>query len=93
MHFYSMWAQKNSTVNNMVAVLLDPFRGMGRAKEIRGDPTVGPRPMVWTNEESNMKEVAPERLRCGTIQEVSLILQLMSAGAARRILPFYPVYR
>jgi len=32
-----------------------------------------------------------KRLRCGTIQEeASRILQRVSAGAARRILPFYP---
>jgi len=41
---------------------------------------------------SSAKNEALERLRCGTIQKkVSLILQLMTIGAARRILPFYSV--
>jgi len=41
---------------------------------------------------SSVKDGAPERLRCGTIQkEVSKILQLMSADGVRKIvLPFYP---
>jgi len=37
------------------------------------------------------KDATPDRLSCGTIQkEVSYFLQLMSAGAARIILPFCP---
>jgi len=41
------------------------------------------------NERSCAKDGAPERLRCGTIQkEVSLILQMMNTGVARRIPPF-----
>jgi len=42
------------------------------------------------NGRSSAKDSASERLRCGTIQEeVSQILQRVSAGAARRILrPF-----
>jgi len=42
--------------------------------------------------EEIVPKMASERLRCGTIQEeVSKILQRVSAGAARRILlPFYP---
>jgi len=65
------------------------------AEEDRSDPIVGTRPKVWTtvkNGRSSAKDGVPERLRCETIQkEVSKILQLMSAGAARRILfPLYP---
>jgi len=32
----------------LMVVLTDPFRGMGGAKELRGDATVGPPPKVWT---------------------------------------------
>ena len=32
----------------VVVVLPDPFRGDGGAEELRGDPTVGPHPKVWT---------------------------------------------
>jgi len=44
------------------------------------------------NRRSSAKHGAPERLTCRTIQEeVSQILQRVTAGAARRILlPFYP---
>jgi len=43
------------------------------------------------NGRSSAKHIASERLRCGTIQkEVSWILQLMSAGAVRRIFTVYP---
>jgi len=63
--------------------------------ELHGDPTVGPRPKIWTRGQKwkkCAKDGAPERLRCRTIQkEVSQILQRVSAGSARRILlPFYP---
>jgi len=44
-----------------------------------------------TNGRSGAKDGLPERLGCGTIQkEVRLNLQLMPAGAARKIL--LPVY-
>jgi len=45
------------------------------------------------NGRSSVKDGTPERLRCRTIQEeVRQILQMMSTGAARRILfSFYPV--
>jgi len=43
------------------------------------------------NGRSNAKVVASKRLRCRTIRkEVSWFLQLMTAGAARRIFSFYP---
>jgi len=55
-------------------------------KELHGYPTVGPRPKVFGPEVKNgssAKDGAPERLKCGTIQEeVSLILQRVSASAA-----------
>jgi len=42
---------------------------------------------------SSAKEGTPERIRCRGIQEVSQILQRVSARAVRRILlPFYPAY-
>jgi len=76
----------------------------GRVEKLYGDPTVGPRPKVWTRGQkwkkySSAKDGTPERLRCGTIQEeMSEILQknspseLNPAEAARRILlPFYPI--
>jgi len=38
------------------------------------------------------KKKSLKRLRCGTIEkEVSQILQLISEGAPRSLLPFYPV--
>jgi len=60
----------------------------------RGYPTVGPSLKIWTRDQNgrrNAKDGTPERFRCETIQKaMSYILQLMSAGAARRILlPFY----
>jgi len=43
------------------------------------------------NGSSSVKNGAPERLRCGIIQEVNQILQRVSGGAARSILLlFYP---
>jgi len=74
---------------NVMVVLPDTFRGMGEWKELHGDLTVGKRPKVWTKNKnrSSAKGGTPERLRCGIIQEeVSQILQRVSAGAARRIL-------
>jgi len=41
------------------------------------------------NGRSSAKDGAPERRRCGTIQEVSQILQMVSASAARIIFLFY----
>jgi len=78
-----------------VVVLPDPFRRMGawmystETQQSGHAPRSGP---VVKNERSNDKDGAPERLRCGTIQEeASQILQRVSAGAARRILlPLYP---
>jgi len=76
-------------------VLLDPFRGMGawrnftETQQLSDAPRSGPE---VKNGRSSAKDGAPERLGCGTVkEEVSHILQRMSAGAARRILlPFYP---
>jgi len=44
------------------------------------------------NERSSAEDGAPERPRCGTVkEEVSQILQRVSASVVRRILlPFYP---
>jgi len=51
-------------------------------------PTSGPE---IKNGRSSVKNGAPKRLRCETIQEEGYILQLMSEDAARRILlQFYP---
>jgi len=49
-------------------------------EELHGDPTVGPRPKVWTREVKNGRSTAeddaPERLGCGTVkEEVCQILQ------------------
>jgi len=58
----------------------------GGIEELYGDPTVGPRPKVWTrgqNGSSGAEDGAPERLGCGTVkEEVNQILQRVSAGAA-----------
>jgi len=55
-------------------------------EELHGDPTVGPRSKVWTRSQKwkySAKDGAPERLRCGSIQEeVGQILQRVFAGAA-----------
>jgi len=64
-------------------------------EEFCGEPIVGRRSKVRCeikNDISSAKDGAPERPRCGTIKKkTSYILQLMTAGAARRILlPFYP---
>jgi len=50
---------------------------MGAWRNSTGDPTVGPRPKVWTRGQngSSAKDGAPERLGCGTVKEVSQILQ------------------
>jgi len=51
----------------------------GGVEELHGDPTVGPRPKVWTrgkNGRSGAEDGAPERLGCGTVkEEVRQILQ------------------
>jgi len=54
-----------------MVVLPDLFRGMGGVEEVHSDPTVGPRPKVWTKVKngSSAEDGAPERLRCGTIQK------------------------
>jgi len=52
-------------------------------EKLHRDPTVGPRPMVGPevkNGRSIAKDGAPERLRCGTIQKVSNILQRVSVS-------------
>jgi len=38
------------SVGVVVAVLPYPFRGDFVAEEFYGDPTVGPRPKVWTSD-------------------------------------------
>jgi len=67
-------------------VLPDPFPRDGGVEKLCGDPTVGPRPKVWTRGQkwrSSAKDGAPERLGCGTIQEeVNQILQRVFAGVA-----------
>jgi len=71
-----------------------PLPRNGGVEDLHEDPTVGPRPKVWIrgqNGRSSANDGAPERLRFRTIQEeVSQILQRVSACAARRILP--PLY-
>jgi len=60
-------------------------------KEFREDPIVRPHLNVWTEVQKWKKKCygAPEKFK--TIQkEVSKILQMMTTGATRRILPFYP---
>jgi len=62
-----------------------PLSRDGGVEELNGDPTVGPRPKVWTRGQkwkSGAEDGAPERLGCGTVkEEVSQILQRVSAGA------------
>jgi len=60
------------TLSRIVVVLPDPFGGMGERKNSEESQTVGPRPKVWTrgrNGTSSVKDGAPERFRCGTIQK------------------------
>jgi len=79
----------------VVVVLPNPFRGMGawrnstETQQSDHAPRSGPE---VKNGRSCAKDGAPERIGCGTIQEESQILQKVSAGAAWRILPFYPAY-
>jgi len=77
----------------LVVVLPNPFRGMETWRNSTEIQQSGHAP--WSGPEvknvSSAKDNAPERLRCRTIQEeVSQILQRVSAGAARILLPFYP---
>jgi len=81
----------------VVLVLPDPFRGMGTRRNSTEAQQSDHAPRRSGSEVKNWrissaKDGAPERRRCGTIQkEVIKILQMMSAGAARRILlQFYP---
>jgi len=77
----------------VVVVLPDPFRGMGRGgTPWRPNSRVTPQGLNQRskNGRSGAEDGAPERLGCGTVKEVSQILLRMSAGAAGRILPFYP---
>jgi len=77
----------------VVVVLLNPFRGMGAWRNSTKTQQLGqaPRSGSEVKNGSSAKDGAPERLRCRAIQEMSQILQRVSAGAARRILlPFYP---
>jgi len=46
-----------------------PLPRNGRVEELHGDPTVWPRSKDWTRGRSGAEDGAPERLRCGTIQE------------------------
>jgi len=50
----------------MVVVLPDPFRGMGGVEELNEPHKVWTRGQRW---KYSAKNGAPERLRCGTIQE------------------------
>jgi len=76
----------------VMVVLPDPFQGMGAWKNSTETQHLGHAPRSGPevkNGRSSAKDGTPERLRCGTIQEeVSYILQRVSAGAARRILLF-----
>jgi len=77
-----------------------PFEGWG-AEELRGVPTVGPRPQVYgpqVKNGSSAKDGVSKRLRCGLIQkEVSYELnpavrrrcKMMYEDAAKILLPFY----
>jgi len=78
------WTAMTVTWTAMVMILPDPFEGWGR-----GDSEVKLRPKVKIGR-SSAKDGAPKRLWRGIIQEWSKILRLMTAGAARILLPFYP---
>jgi len=78
------------TLVSLVAVELpDPFRGMGGGKNSTEAQQSGHAPRSGPevkNGRRSAKDGVPERLGCGTIQEeMSQILQRVSAGAARRI--------
>jgi len=78
----------------VVVVLPDPFRRMGAWRNSTETQHSGHAPRSGPevkNGRSSAKDGTSERLGCRTIQEeVSQILQKVSAGAARRIhLPLY----
>jgi len=65
---------------------MGPWRNSTKTQRSGHAPRSGPE---VKNGRSSAKNGAPERLRCGTIQEeVSQILQRVSAGAAGRIFNF-----
>jgi len=79
----------------VVVVLPDPFRGMGVQRNSTETQQSGHAPRSGSevkNGKSGAEDGAPERTGWETVkEEVSQILQRMSAGAAWRILlPFYP---
>jgi len=74
----------------------DPFRGMGAWRNSTETQQSGYAPRSEPevkNGRSSAKDGVPERLECETVKEqVSQILQRVSAGAACSILlPFYSV--
>jgi len=67
----------------------NPFQGMGAWRNSMGTKQSGHiqrSGLEAKNGGRSVKDGAPERLRCGTIQKVSKILRRVSAGAARKIL-------
>jgi len=74
----------------VLVVLPDPFRGMGAWKNSTETQQSGHSPRSGPevkNGRNGAKDGAPERLGCGIIhEEVSHILQSVSAGAVWRIL-------
>jgi len=82
-------------MNVVVVVIPNPFRGIGawrnptKTQQLGHAQTSGPE---VKNGRSGAEDGATERNGCRTVkEEVSQILQRVSAGAARRILfPFYP---
>jgi len=86
---------KRAEIDMVVVMLPDPFRGMGARINSTETQQSGHAPRsrpVVKNGRSGTNDGTPERLGCGTVkEEVSRILQRVSAGAACRILlPFYP---
>jgi len=80
-----------------MVVLFNPFRGMGAHRNSLEAQQSGhaprSRPEIKDGRNS-AKDGAPKRLRCGTIlKEVSKILQLMTTGAARKILLRFILFR
>jgi len=77
----------------MVVVLSDLFRGMGawRNSTETQQSDHAPRSGPEVKNGKSTKDGVLERLRCGTVQkEASQILQMVSAGAARKIPPPHP---
>jgi len=69
----------------MVVVLPDPFRGMGAWSNSTETQQLGHAPRSKPevkNGRNSAENGAPKRLGCGTVKEVSQILQRVSAGAA-----------